>query len=123
MAQFKPIIEQKLAQAVYDGLWYSPLTKALQAFIEETQAQVNGKVKVKLYKGHIQVIGRQSDQSLYDLDLATYDAGDAFDHDAALGFIKLWGLPTKVHAAVNKQKQDGKTIDAITVDVKEAVKL
>ncbi|MEC5423984.1 argininosuccinate synthase [Virgibacillus sp. C22-A2] len=123
VAQFKPIVEQKFAQTVYDGLWYSPLTDALKAFIEQTQENVTGIVKVKLYKGSAQVIGRQSEKSLYDLDLATYNAEDSFDHDAALGFIKLWGLPTKVHATVNKThaKKDV-SIDKAEVDVKEAVK-
>ncbi len=95
VAEFKPIVEQKLSQAVYYGLWYSPLTEALQAFIEKTQEHVSGTVKVKLYKGHAHVVGRESANSLYDFDLATYNKDDAFDHDAALGFIKLWGLPTQ----------------------------
>ncbi|SDK29660.1 argininosuccinate synthase [Sediminibacillus albus] len=123
VAQFKPTIEQKLAQTVYDGLWYSPLTEALQSFIEQTQKQVSGTVKVKLFKGHAQVIGRESAQSLYDFDLATYKPEDSFDHEAALGFIKLWGLPTKVHSAVNQThaKKDA-SIENVVVDVKEAVK-
>ncbi|WP_174612854.1 argininosuccinate synthase [Virgibacillus ihumii] len=123
VAQFKPVIEQKFAQSVYDGLWYSPLTDALKAFIKETQEHVSGTVKVKLYKGHAQVVGRTSANSLYDFDLATYDKEDAFDHEAALGFIKLWGLPTQVHSAVNKQAEtkDDST-DKIKLDVKEAIK-
>ncbi len=120
VAQFKPLIEQKLAQAVYDGLWYSPLTKALTAFISETQKDVSGIVKVKLYKGHAQVVGRKSEQSLYDFDLATYNADDAFDHEAALGFIKLWGLPTKVHATVNQTHANmGESVKEAILDVKE----
>ncbi len=123
VAQFKPIVEQKLAQTVYDGLWYSPLTNALKAFIEETQAHVSGTVKVKLYKGHAQVVGRESAQSLYDFDLATYNAADAFDHNAALGFIKLWGLPTKVHSTVNQTYVNkDEAIEKAILDVKEAVK-
>lgn len=123
VAQFKPLMEQKLAQTVYDGLWYSPLTDALKAFIEETQNDVSGTVKVKLYKGHAQVVGRESQQSLYDFDLATYNAQDAFDHEAALGFIKLWGLPTKVHATVNHaHKAVDQSVKDAVLDVKEAVK-
>lgn len=123
VAQFKPAIEQKLAQTVYDGLWYSPLTDALKAFIKETQAHVSGNVKVKLYKGHAQVIGRESAQSLYDFDLATYNAGDAFDHEAALGFIKLWGLPTKVHAQVNQTHgKQADSIEKVDLEIEEAVK-
>ncbi|WP_017473504.1 argininosuccinate synthase [Amphibacillus jilinensis] len=123
VAQFKPIIEQKLAQTVYDGLWYSPLTDALQSFIEQTQQYVSGNVKVKLYKGTAFVVGRESDHSLYDIDLATYSEGDAFDHEAALGFIKLWGLPTQVHETVTGAQQNKKaSITKTTIDVKEAVK-
>ncbi|BAC15085.1 argininosuccinate synthase [Oceanobacillus iheyensis HTE831] len=121
VAEFKPTIEQKLAQTVYYGLWYSPLTEALQSFIEKTQEHVSGTVKVKLYKGHAQVIGRESENSLYDFDLATYNKADAFDHDAALGFIKLWGLPTQVHSAVNGP-QGKKSIEKVDLEVKEAVK-
>lgn len=123
VSQFKPIIEQKLAQTIYDGLWYSPLTEALQAFIKQTQTYVSGNVKVKLYKGSASVIGRESAYSLYDLDLATYSTGDAFDHDAALGFIKLWGLPTQVHETVTGAQQSKKaSITKTTIDVKEAIK-
>ncbi|MFD1361484.1 argininosuccinate synthase [Lentibacillus salinarum] len=107
-SRFKPTVEEKFAQTVYDGLWYSPLTDALKAFIEETQQYVSGTVKMKLYKGQAQPIGRQSANSLYDLNLATYNADDAFDHDAAKGFIKLWGLPTKVHSSVNESANDHK---------------
>ncbi|MDN9009121.1 argininosuccinate synthase [Brevibacillus laterosporus] len=101
VAQFKPIVEQKIAQVIYEGLWYSPIRSALQAFIEETQANVTGTVRVKLHKGQAIVVGRKSDASLYSHELATYNAGDQFDHKAALGFIKLWGLPTKVYSQVN----------------------
>ncbi|WP_080872186.1 argininosuccinate synthase [Oceanobacillus timonensis] len=121
VAEFKPVVEQKLSQAVYYGLWYSPLTEALQAFIEKTQQHVSGTVKVKLYKGQAQVVGRESASSLYDFDLATYNKADAFDHEAALGFIKLWGLPTQVHSAVNGP-QGNKSIEKVKLEVKEAVK-
>ncbi len=102
VAQFKPIIEQKLSQVIYEGLWYSPIRNAIEAFIEETQQHVTGVVRVKLHKGHAIVVGRKSESTLYSHELATYAAGDTFDHKAALGFIKLWGLPTKVHAQVNE---------------------
>ncbi|MFC2949051.1 argininosuccinate synthase [Virgibacillus sediminis] len=122
VAQFKPTVEQKLAQTVYDGLWYSPLTEALKSFIKETQKHVSGTVKVKLYKGHAQVVGRESSSSLYDLDLATYAKEDAFDHKAALGFIKLWGLPTQVHSSVNKDNEDkADTFEKVKFDTKDAV--
>ncbi|MDN5331594.1 MAG: argininosuccinate synthase [Tepidanaerobacteraceae bacterium] len=101
---FKYIIEQKYAEIVYNGLWFSPLKKALEAFIEETQEVVSGTVRVKLYKGNATVVGRKSPNSLYDVKLATYAEGDLFNHKAAVGFITLWGLPTKVYAQVNKKE-------------------
>ncbi|WP_367608226.1 argininosuccinate synthase [Legionella sp. W05-934-2] len=103
MMHFKAIIEQKFANLVYDGLWFSPLFEAINVFIDETQKTVNGVVRMKLHKGNAVVIGRKSAQSLYQLDLATYQAGDKFDHQAATGFIKIWGLPSQVNAIVNHQ--------------------
>lgn len=100
LAHFKPIIEQQLAQVIYNGLWFNPLTDALIAFLKSTQVYVNGVVRVKLFKGNIIVEGRKSENSLYDENLATYTSADTFDQDAAIGFIKLWGLPTKVHAEI-----------------------
>ncbi|TCS93901.1 argininosuccinate synthase [Hazenella coriacea] len=105
IAHFKPIIEQQWAKLIYDGLWFSPLKKALDAFIDETQKTVSGKVRVSLFKGHATVTGRQSMYSLYDEKLATYTSEDTFDHQAAEGFIQLWGLPTSVYALVNKEKE------------------
>ncbi|TYP50343.1 argininosuccinate synthase [Thermosediminibacter litoriperuensis] len=100
---FKYGVEQKYAELAYNGLWYSPLKEALDAFIDETQKVVSGTVKVKLLKGSAMVVGRKSAHSLYDVKLATYAEGDLFDHKAAVGFITLWGLPTKVYAQVNKK--------------------
>lgn len=102
LAHFKPVIEKKLTELIYEGLWFSPLKTALQAFIKETQMYVNGVVRVKLFKGHAIVEGRKSPNSLYDEKLATYTTEDEFNHASAVGFIELWGLPTKVHAMVNK---------------------
>ncbi|WP_430602686.1 argininosuccinate synthase [Enterococcus sp. DIV0724b] len=100
VAHFKPIIENQLSQIIYDGLWFNPLTDALIAFLKSTQKYVNGIVRVKLFKGHAIVEGRKSENSLYNENLATYTSADTFDQDAAVGFIKLWGLPTKVNAEV-----------------------
>ncbi|AKG05097.1 MULTISPECIES: argininosuccinate synthase [Salimicrobium] len=111
VAHYKPQVEQQLAQVVYDGLWYSPLRTALQAFVEDTQQFVTGTVKIKLFKGHHQVIGKQSPVSLYNEELSTYSKEDAFDHNAAVGFIKLWGLPTKVHADVHNKKKHLVSVD------------
>ncbi|WP_269412270.1 argininosuccinate synthase [Lentibacillus daqui] len=104
VAQFKKTVDQQFAQMIYDGLWYSPLRTAVDAFVAETQQTVSGKVRVKLFKGNHTVIARQSDYSLYNEELATYEKGDMFDHNAAVGFIKLWGLPTKVHAEIHQNK-------------------
>ncbi len=104
VAHFKPVIEKKLSELIYEGLWFSPLKDALLAFLEETQQTVNGVVRVKLFKGHAIVEGRKSENSLYDEKLATYTTEDQFDHAAAVGFIKLWGLPTKVNSIVNSKK-------------------
>ncbi|STY45459.1 Argininosuccinate synthase [Listeria grayi] len=101
IAHFKPVIEQKISEMIYNGLWFSPLTSALIAFLKTTQKFVNGTIRVKLFKGHAIVEGRKSPNSLYDENLATYTSADTFDQEAAVGFIKLWGLPTKVHAEVN----------------------
>ncbi|MBF2509755.1 argininosuccinate synthase [Listeria welshimeri] len=103
VAHFKPIIEQKISETIYNGLWFSPLKEALVAFLKSTQKFVNGTIRVKLFKGHAIVEGRKSPNSLYDENLATYTSSDTFDQDAAVGFIKLWGLPTKVSAEVNSK--------------------
>jgi argininosuccinate synthase len=108
--QFKATIEKKWSEMVYDGLWYSPLKKALDAFIEETQQVVTGKVRVNLFKGHATVTGRISPYSLYNEKLATYSNEDSFDHQAAVGFIKLWGLPTNIYASVHKKEEDHETV-------------
>jgi len=105
VAHFKPIIEKKMAELIYEGLWFSPLQIALAAFLEETQKFVTGTVRVKLFKGHAIIEGRKSPYSLYDEKLATYTSDDEFDHNAAVGFIKLWGLPTKVQSIVQKGKK------------------
>lgn len=110
LAHFKPIIEQQLAQVIYDGLWFNPLTDALIAFLKSTQAYVNGIVRLKLFKGNVICEGRKSENSLYDENLATYTSADTFDQHAAIGFIKLWGLPSKVHAEIQAQQQLTETL-------------
>ncbi len=99
---FKLGLEQKYAEQVYFGLWFSPLREALDAFIRKSQETVTGSVRVKLFKGVAQCVGRTSPLTLYSYDLATYDKADKFDHKAAKGFIDVFGLPTKVFAAVQK---------------------
>ncbi|MEW4354738.1 argininosuccinate synthase [Streptococcus pneumoniae] len=107
VAHFKPIIEQELSNLIYNALWFNPATEALIAYIKSTQKYVTGVAKVKLYKGTAKVIARKSPYSLYDENLATYTSADTFDQDAAVGFIKLWGLPTKVHAEVQNATNKG----------------
>ena len=104
VAHFKPLVSQKLSELIYNGLWFSPLRNALEAFVKDTQQYVNGVVRVKLFKGHAIVEGRKSSNSLYDEKLATYTSDDEFDQSAAVGFIQLWGLPTEVHSTVNKKQ-------------------
>ncbi|SNY22126.1 argininosuccinate synthase [Orenia metallireducens] len=100
---YKELVAQKYSELVYYGQWFSPLRAALDAFVDTTQQYVNGTVKLKLYKGNATVVGRKSDNSLYQENLATYETSDTFNHDSAIGFIELFGLPLKVHGSVNKK--------------------
>jgi len=99
VARFKKGVEQRWGELVYDGLWYSPLKRALDAFIDETQRYVSGEVRMVLHGGRAVVTGRRSEASLYDYHLATYDSGDTFDQSLAKGFVQLWGLPSRIAAA------------------------
>lgn len=101
VAHQKMLLEVEYSRVIYNGLWHSPLKSALDAFIQETQKTVTGDVRMKLYNGNAQVVGRRSPYSLYRHDLASYSTADTFNHNAAVGFIELWGLPTKVYAAQN----------------------
>lgn len=96
VTHYKRGIEETYSRLVYNGLWYSPLKQALDAFIQQTQVQVSGTVRLKLHKGNASVVGRKSSNSLYSPSLATYGTGDKFDHKAAEGFIYIWGLPTRI---------------------------
>jgi argininosuccinate synthase len=98
LARFKRGVEQRWAELVYDGLWFSPLKRALDSFVAESQHHVSGDVRVVLHNGTATVTGRRSDASLYDYNLATYDAGDTFDQSLAKGFVELWGMPSKIAA-------------------------
>ncbi|MCT3044014.1 MAG: argininosuccinate synthase [Leuconostoc mesenteroides] len=102
VAHFKPIVEQQLANLVYEAKWVSPLFDSLMAFIDNTQQNVNGVVKMKLFKGNATAVARQSEHnSLYDEDLATYTSSSSFDQASAVGFIKLWTLSNTVYEQVN----------------------
>ncbi|HEY9874545.1 MAG TPA: argininosuccinate synthase [Candidatus Obscuribacterales bacterium] len=103
VSHYKRTVEETYSQLIYNGLWYSPLKAALDAFIQQTQERVTGTVRVKLFKGNAYLAGRKSDNSLYTPDLATYGAEDQFDHKAAEGFIYVWGLPTRVWSQKTRQ--------------------
>jgi argininosuccinate synthase len=98
LGAFKRGVESTYSELVYNGLWYSPLRLALDTFIRETQRPVSGEVRVRVHRGALAVEGRRSPNALYSHGLATYESGDLFDHQAAAGFVKLWGLPVKVWA-------------------------
>jgi argininosuccinate synthase len=98
LARFKRQVEQRWTELVYDGLWFSPLKNALDAFISEASRHVTGEVRLTLQGGRAVVTGRRSPAALYDYSLATYDTGDMFDQQLAKGFIELFGLPAKIAA-------------------------
>jgi argininosuccinate synthase len=102
---FKARVEQEWAWLVYAGLWFEPLRFALEGFIDETQRRLEGKVRLKLYKGGLRVVGRSSPYSLYDRHLATYDISSTFDQRAAVGFIELWGLSSRVAYRLGFQRE------------------
>jgi argininosuccinate synthase len=99
LARFKRGVDQRWGELVYDGLWFSPLKKALDTFIDESQRHVSGEVRMTLHGGRAVPTGRRSEASLYDFSLATYDEGDMFDQSLARGFVELWGLPSRLAAA------------------------
>jgi argininosuccinate synthase len=106
-ARFKATVGQRWSELVYDGQWFSPLKRSLDAFVEDTQRYVSGDIRMTLHGGAAVVNGRRSDTSLYDFDLATYDTGDTFDQSQARGFIELWGMSAKV-ASKRDQRAAGK---------------
>jgi argininosuccinate synthase len=99
VAHHKPQLEQRWADLVYDGQWFSPLRAAIDAYVDATQASVTGEVRLRFEPGSCTVVGRRSKHSLYDLSLATYGSGDAFDQSDAEGYVRLYGLPLKVWSA------------------------
>ncbi|MBX3031842.1 MAG: argininosuccinate synthase [Chloroflexi bacterium] len=97
--RFNRLVSDELAQATYDGIWFSALHRDLREYVASAQRVVNGEVRLRLDHGTVSIVGRRSDDSLYDRALATYDADDAFDHAAAVGFIRIFGLPLRTEAA------------------------
>lgn len=108
--RFKQNISNKVANLIYDGLWYSPLFKSLMAFVDSTQENITGEIKVELYKGTIKTLSRNSIYSLYNKNLATYTSEDTFDHKASEGFIKIYGLPYKTITQVEKFSKQEVTV-------------
>ena len=104
LARYKRTVEQRWAELVYDGLWFSPLKKALDGFIVEANRHVSGDIRMTLHGGRAVVNGRRSEQSLYDFNLATYDTGDTFDQSQAKGFIEIFGLSSKIAARRDNDK-------------------
>lgn len=98
LQRLKQRMAQEYADIVYNGLWFAPTREAIDAFVANVQQKVTGTVRLKLFKGDCRVVGRKSPFALYDKGLATYDEGDQFDHTAAVGFIKIWGLPVETAA-------------------------
>jgi argininosuccinate synthase len=98
LARYKRGVDQRWGELVYDGQWYSPLKRALDTFIDEAQRAVSGDIRMVLHGGRATVTGRQSDVSLYDFNLATYDEGDSFDQSQARGFIEIYGMSSTLAA-------------------------
>ena len=108
LIHFKRTIEQKLADMIYEGQWFDPLTDACKAFLFSTQERVTGTIRLRFYKGSCTAEGRKSPNAIYNMSLATYKSDeDAYSHEAAQGFIELWGLPIEVWARVGKQTGAG----------------
>ena len=104
LAHHKPLMEQRWAHLVYDGQWFSPLRQAIDAYVDATQSHVSGEVRLRFEPGSCTVVGRRSPHSLYDLSLATYGSGDAFDQSDAAGFVRLYGLGLKTWSATQGKR-------------------
>jgi len=103
--RFKEKVVSEYSDLIYNGLWFTALRQDLAAYIDSSQRYVTGVVKIKLFKGNCQIVGRKSPNSLYIHDLATYDKGDTFDQNASPGFIHIWGLPSKIQTQVQFSAQ------------------
>jgi argininosuccinate synthase len=109
--RLKHRLMQDYADLIYDGLWFTATHQDLAAFTASMQRHVSGRTRIKLYKGQAVAVGVESDWSLYQYSLATYDEGDVFDQTSAVGFIDIWGLPTRVQAQQQLLKQPGGPLD------------
>ena len=106
LARFKRTADQRWGELVYDGLWFSPLKRSLDAFVTESQKHVTGEIRMTLHGGRAVVTGRRSDESLYDFHLATYDTGDTYDQTLAKGFVQIWGMPSRIAARRDQHSEE-----------------
>lgn len=106
LARFKRQSDQRWGELVYDGLWFSPLKRSLDAFVQESQKHVTGDVRLTLHGGRAVVTGRRSNESLYDFDLATYDTGDTYDQSLAKGFVSIWGMSSRIAARRDQRSEE-----------------
>src|SRR5450830_1355506 len=98
--KLKKVIATEYAELFYNGLWFSAHHQDIAAYVASTQRHVTGTIRVRLQRGQATVVGRKATESLYDRALATYDRGDTYDQTAAVGFINIWGLQTRVQAQI-----------------------
>ena len=110
--RFKREVQDRWTDLVYDGQWFSPLKRSLEAFIDDTQRYVSGEIRMRLHGGRATVTGRRSDSSLYDFNLATYDEGDTFDQSHAKGFIEIYGLGSKQATARDEKFGNAPSLEA-----------
>jgi argininosuccinate synthase len=106
LARFKRQTDQRWAELVYDGLWFSPLKRSLDAFVMESQKHVTGEIRMTLHGGRAVVTGRRSNESLYDFELATYDTGDTYDQSLAKGFVQVWGMSSRIAARRDQHSEE-----------------
>ncbi|MDH4352596.1 MAG: argininosuccinate synthase [Actinomycetota bacterium] len=106
LARFKRTVDQRWGELVYDGLWFSPLKRSLDAYVQKSQEHVSGQIRMVLHGGRAVVTGRRSAESLYDYSLATYDSGDTFDQTLSKGFVQLWGLPSRIAATRDQRSEE-----------------
>ena len=103
LLHYKYLIEEKMAELVYYGLWFTPLMDCIKSFVEESQKYVSGTIRIKLGYKNFSIVGRKSKYSLYDIKLATYDKEDVFDPRHSESFIKIWGYPYEI---MGKKRKD-----------------
>jgi argininosuccinate synthase len=104
---YKNIVAQKYSQLVYDGLWFSPLREAIDAFVNSTQSLISGTVRVKLYKGNATPVATKSENSLYSEEFATFSKDEVYNQKDAEGFINLFALSLKIRAILKQNKEGG----------------